>query len=74
MCTCSHDEEYPEDNWNLYQHIERVEGLNVVGGADAARGIFKPHARRLDVEPFVSSDADAEFVVKVWFTSVIEAR
>ena len=29
----SHNEEYPDDNWNLYQHVDRAEALNAEGDA-----------------------------------------
>ena len=69
----SHDEGEPDDTWNLYQHIDRAEGLNgeVVGGGEGvvvswapegssgkARCVFKPHARRLQPAPALRSDAD----------------
>ena len=31
----SHDADNPEDTWNLYQHIERCEGLNCTTPTDA---------------------------------------
>eukprot|EP00928_Gymnodinium_smaydae_P006645 TRINITY_DN12365_c0_g1_i1.p2 TRINITY_DN12365_c0_g1~~TRINITY_DN12365_c0_g1_i1.p2 ORF type:complete len:210 (-),score=46.94 TRINITY_DN12365_c0_g1_i1:55-684(-) len=74
ICMCSHDAEFPEDTWNLYQHIERVEGLNVVGDAAAARGVFKPHARRTTVEPFVESDTDGELLLRVWFIAPVNIK
>lgn len=74
MCTCSHDEEYPEDNWNLWQHIVLVEGLNTVGGDDDSVGVFKPHMRRQDAEPFVLSDVDEELILKVWFAAPVNIK
>mmetsp|Transcript_11035 Transcript_11035/g.23955 ORF Transcript_11035/g.23955 Transcript_11035/m.23955 type:complete len:213 (-) Transcript_11035:26-664(-) len=74
MCTCSHDEEWPEDTWNLYQHIERVEGLNILQDEAAVGGIFKPHGKRLDPTPFVESDADQELIVKIWFAAPVNIR
>ena len=61
----SHDDAYPDDNWNLYQHVERAESLNGViisGGASVttsyghdtmgkAMCVLKPHARRLEMDP-----------------------
>eukprot|EP00428_Durinskia_dybowskii_P029128 CAMPEP_0170236852 /NCGR_PEP_ID=MMETSP0116_2-20130129/18175_1 /TAXON_ID=400756 /ORGANISM="Durinskia baltica, Strain CSIRO CS-38" /LENGTH=210 /DNA_ID=CAMNT_0010487653 /DNA_START=1 /DNA_END=633 /DNA_ORIENTATION=- len=73
MCSCSHDEEWPEDTWNLYQHIERAEGLNTLGDGDV-RGLFKPHARRRDSAPAIESDADEELIVKVWFAAPVNIR
>jgi len=57
--------QYPDDNWNLYQHIDRVEALNATVPRDAG-GIFKPFARRLEVEPFIVSDSDEELLIKVY--------
>eukprot|EP00929_Paragymnodinium_shiwhaense_P007818 TRINITY_DN111719_c0_g1_i1.p1 TRINITY_DN111719_c0_g1~~TRINITY_DN111719_c0_g1_i1.p1 ORF type:complete len:210 (+),score=33.18 TRINITY_DN111719_c0_g1_i1:101-730(+) len=74
MCTCSHDEEWPEDSWNLYQHIERVEALNILGGQEQGRGVFKPHARRLEPTPCIVSDADEELILKVWFIAPVNIR
>ena len=51
-CTCSHDSEFPEDTWNLYQHILSAEALNTSGDPkELALAVFKPHARRLEPEP-----------------------
>ena len=60
----SHDDAYPDDNYNLYQHVQRAESLNGViirsdgvstSGHDEASGkaacVLKPHARRLDMDP-----------------------
>merc|ERR1719235_1348274 len=74
MCTCSHDEEWPEDNWNLYQHIERVEGMNITGNDEDARGVFKPHGRRLQPTPCVLSEDDGELILKVWFEAPVNIR
>merc|ERR1711971_967354 len=62
------------DTWNLYQHIERVEGLNVAGDADDARGVFKPHGRRKEPEPSVLSEDDGEMILKVWFEAPVNIR
>eukprot|EP00438_Fugacium_kawagutii_P028012 Skav236483 [mRNA] locus=scaffold1440:204201:204827:+ [translate_table: standard] len=70
----SHDDEHPDDAWNLYQHIERVEGMNIRGDAEAARGIFKPHTNRTDAEPVVVSDTDEEFMIKIWFVSPVSVN
>mmetsp|Transcript_5085 Transcript_5085/g.6447 ORF Transcript_5085/g.6447 Transcript_5085/m.6447 type:complete len:209 (+) Transcript_5085:18-644(+) len=69
----SHDTEYPDDNWNLYQHIDRCEVLNAVAPCNAA-GLFKPFVRRFDAEPFVLSDADEELLIKVTFVSPVHIR
>jgi len=70
----SHDEEWPEDTWTLYQHIERVEGLNTLGDETKARGVFKPHSHRQDAAPCVLSDADEEMILKVWFEAPVNLR
>ena len=69
----SHDPDQPEDSWNLYQHIERVEALNATVPTDGA-GIFKPHAFRLQAEPCLVSDSDEELLIKVSFTSPVNVR
>jgi len=69
----SHSAEAPEDTWNLYQHIESVVGLNATAPGDAA-AIFKPHAKRLDAEPTLTSDGDEELMVKVAFSSPVHIR
>jgi len=69
----SHDVEYPEDTWNLYQHIERCEALNATDPA-ASAGIFKPHARRLEAQPCAVSDSDEELLIKVAFASPVHIR
>ena len=43
----SHDEEYPDDNWNLYQHVDRAEALNAEGDA---KKVLRPFVRRLETE------------------------
>jgi hypothetical protein len=60
----SHDPEYPDDEWNLYANLdpEMTTALNVER-PEAAMGVFKPHARRLEKEPFLESDADEELMV-----------
>ena len=85
----SHDEGEPDDTWNLYQHIDRAEGLNgeVVGGGEGvvvswapegssgkARCVFKPHARRLQPAPALRSDADEQLIVKVAFVAPVSVR
>jgi len=50
-----------------------ITALNVTRPTDAV-GIFKPHARRLDAEPVIISDADAEIIVSVRFTSPVSVR
>lgn len=71
----SHDARYPDDNWNLYAMLdtEQTTGLNVVSTENVI-GIFKPHVLRLDEEPRVISDADAEVMIVARFTSPIHLR
>ena len=85
----SHNDTYPDDDWNLYQHLERAEALNgvVLGGGEGvttnwaspeatgkARCVFKPHARRLEQSPALSSDADEQIIVKVQFATPVSVR
>jgi|TARA_B110000208_G_scaffold168438_1_gene208589 hypothetical protein len=71
----SHDPDYPEDNWNLYQHLEpeltRV--FNAVRGV-AATAVFKPFARRLEAGGDLESDADEELLVLAHFASPVNIR
>jgi len=69
----SHDTEYPDDTWNLYQHIESVEALNAETPEEAG-GVFKPFVRRLDAEPCIVSDSDEELLIKVTFASPVHIR
>merc|ERR1719498_1952886 len=69
----SHDPDNPEDTWNLYQHIEHATALNATD-PDAAQGIFKPHVRRCDATPAVTSDGDQELLVKVKFRTPVHIR
>lgn len=69
----SHNPDYPEDTWNLYQHIEFCDALNVTESSDAG-GVFKPHVHRLDPEPRLVSDADAEMMIRVTFASPVHIR
>lgn len=85
----SHDDAYPDDDWNLYSHVERAEALNgvIVGGGDGvklswgpadstgkARCVLKPHARRLEPEPALSSDADEQLLIKIQFNVPVSVR
>eukprot|EP00445_Apocalathium_hangoei_P039213 CAMPEP_0203942070 /NCGR_PEP_ID=MMETSP0359-20131031/78330_1 /ASSEMBLY_ACC=CAM_ASM_000338 /TAXON_ID=268821 /ORGANISM="Scrippsiella Hangoei, Strain SHTV-5" /LENGTH=209 /DNA_ID=CAMNT_0050872739 /DNA_START=35 /DNA_END=664 /DNA_ORIENTATION=- len=72
-CSESHDDEYPEDDWNLYQSIDRVEGLNTAGVTEAI-GIFKPRSQRREPSPSVLSNADGELILKIWFRSPVNIR
>eukprot|EP00444_Apocalathium_aciculiferum_P023215 CAMPEP_0183439910 /NCGR_PEP_ID=MMETSP0370-20130417/79679_1 /TAXON_ID=268820 /ORGANISM="Peridinium aciculiferum, Strain PAER-2" /LENGTH=209 /DNA_ID=CAMNT_0025628561 /DNA_START=61 /DNA_END=690 /DNA_ORIENTATION=+ len=72
-CSESHDDEYPEDDWNLYQSIDRVESLNTAGVTEAI-GIFKPRAHRREPAPSMLSNADGELILKIWFRSPVNIR
>lgn len=50
----SHSEQYPDDNWNLFCMLDSCTGYNITRNEDAM-GVFKPHARRLEVDPQVVS-------------------
>jgi hypothetical protein len=71
----SHDSRYPDDTWNLYSmlEIDSVRGLNVSRPQDTI-GIFKPHALKLQEDPHIASDADAEIIVIAKFTSPVSIR
>lgn len=71
----SHDEKYPDDNWNLYAmlDIQLTRALNVTQPNDVV-GIFKPHVLRLQEEPKLISDADAEVIILARFTSPVSIR
>ena len=85
----SHNETYPDDDWNLYQHLERADVLNAVvlssgegettswappSSTGKARCLFKPHARRLQPGSTLSSDSDEQIIVKVQFAAPISVR
>jgi len=85
----SHDDAYPDDDWNLYSHLERAEGLNatLVGGGEGVKVswgpegstgkalcVCKPHARRLEPGPSLSSDADEQIIVKLQFNVPVSVR
>eukprot|EP01039_Chlorochromonas_danica_P002466 gene2466-2701_t len=71
----SHDTNYPDDSWNLYSMLdpESTTALNVTRPNDAIR-IFKPHVHRLTETPEIISDADAEILVLLSFTSPVSVR
>eukprot|EP00310_Coccolithus_braarudii_P018621 CAMPEP_0183356770 /NCGR_PEP_ID=MMETSP0164_2-20130417/45182_1 /TAXON_ID=221442 /ORGANISM="Coccolithus pelagicus ssp braarudi, Strain PLY182g" /LENGTH=203 /DNA_ID=CAMNT_0025530261 /DNA_START=130 /DNA_END=738 /DNA_ORIENTATION=- len=69
----SHDDEYPDDNWNLYQHVERAEVLNAAAGSDATK-VLRPFVRRLETEGSLVSDGDEELLVKLTFLSPVSLR
>ena len=71
----SHDPEHPDDDWNLYALIDPQlsTALNVTS-QDSALAIFKPYVNRMDVEPFVESDADEEIIFKLVFESPVSIR
>lgn len=71
----SHDSKYPDDSWNLYAFLdlETTTALNVTIASDTV-GIFKPYAVRLEEEPRIISDADAEIIVLCRFTNPVSVR
>mmetsp|Transcript_9989 Transcript_9989/g.33955 ORF Transcript_9989/g.33955 Transcript_9989/m.33955 type:complete len:225 (-) Transcript_9989:46-720(-) len=70
-----HGDNPEEVAYNLYQHLdpERTTALNATVPGDAI-GVFKPHARRLEAEPRLLSDADEELLVIASFTSPVHIR
>ena len=69
----SHDPNNPDDTWNIYQHIEHATALNATD-PEQALGVFKPHVRRCDPTPVVTSDGDPELLVKVKFATPVHIR
>jgi len=71
----SHDPEYPEDSWNLYSMLDPAlcTTLNATRPGDTI-GIMRPFARRLEPAPILVSDADAEMIVSLQFTSPVHVR
>jgi len=71
----SHDPEYPDDAWNLYQHVESSEALNCEGEAQSvAAGVLTPHALRFSAERVLKSDSDGEILLRLWFASPVSVR
>jgi len=81
----SHDAEFPDDNWNLYQHVEleTSEALNTnLAGASAGdvaskapvAAVLRPHERRLERQPWLASDADEDLLLVLRFTSPVHVR
>jgi hypothetical protein len=86
----SHDDVYPDDDWNLHQHVERAEALNgrLISGDEgvtmsssvtmSATGkagfVLKPHAYALDTTHVLSSDADEQLIVKLQFNVPVSVR
>mmetsp|Transcript_6074 Transcript_6074/g.19811 ORF Transcript_6074/g.19811 Transcript_6074/m.19811 type:complete len:209 (+) Transcript_6074:1281-1907(+) len=68
----SHSEEYPEDSWNLWCHLESAEALNATEAS--AMAVFKPFVRRLEPAGALHSDGDEELLVKVVFASPCSLR
>lgn len=71
--THSHDPDYPEDTFNLYQHVSHCEALNSATPS-AAPGVLRPHARRLEPEPVLVSEGDHELMIKIFFSSPVHVR
>ena len=81
----SHDDANPDDDWNLYQHLERAEVLNavVLGEGDItwapnatgkALCVMRPNARRLQPGQILSSDSDEQVIVKLQFAAPVSVR
>lgn len=82
----SHDDANPDDDWNLYQHLERAEVLNavVIGEGDTtwappnatgkALCVMRPNARRLQPGQILSSDSDEQVIVKLQFAAPVSVR
>jgi hypothetical protein len=81
----SHDEDYPDDAWSLYQHVDfqASAALNTtLGGACAGdiasrahvAAVLRPHERRLERRPWLASDADEELLLVLKFTSPVHIR
>ncbi len=81
----SHDDANPDDDWNLYQHLERAEALNavVLGEGDItwapnatgkALCVMRPNARRLQPGQILSSDSDEQVIVKLQFAAPVSVR
>ncbi|CAE7495026.1 unnamed protein product [Symbiodinium sp. CCMP2592] len=77
----SHDAEFPDDDWNLYQHVdlETSVALNaVLGGHISSRSqvaaVLRPHEHRLARQPWLTSDADEELLLVLRFTSPVHIR
>ncbi|KAJ1459394.1 galactose-binding domain-like protein [Pelagophyceae sp. CCMP2097] len=69
----SHSVEYPDDSWNLYQHIATAEALNCA--TNDALPVFRPFVRRLEAPgPLLRSDGDEEVLVKVTFRAPVSVR
>lgn len=75
ICSHSHSAEWPDDNWNLYSMLDTTQttALNITQN-DHAVAVFKPHALRLNDEPKIISDADAEIIIVARFTSPCHIR
>ena len=71
----SHDPEFPDDDWNLYSHLDRDEtsAMNNEEGS-IVMDIFKPYVRRLENDVTLSSDADEELLINAVFSSPTNIR
>ena len=74
--THSHSVEFPDDNWNLYSMLDPSStALNTTfARQEEAIRILKPHAHKLSPDPMVISDADAELIFILRFTSPVHIR
>jgi len=85
FCARSHDAEYPDDEWNVYQHVDLKSSaaLNTtLAGASASdvamrapiAAVLRPHERRLERRPWLASDADEELMLVLRFNSPVRVR
>ena len=59
----SHDIEFPDDDWNLYQHVQRAEGLNaiVVDDNPTAREILQAYLESFSFRVDTAENAENLF-------------
>lgn len=71
----SHDPEFPDDDWNLYSHLDKEETTSFNSDEPSqTMNIFRPFVRKLEPEPTLSSDADEELLVSAVFSSPANIR
>lgn len=72
----SHNPEFPNDEWNLYSHIDTnlTSALNISNPISDVLGIFKPFALRTTENPTIYSDADEEAMIIIRFVSPVHVR
>lgn len=69
----SHSVEYPDDSWNLYQHVDRAEVLNAQDGCEAL-SVLRPFVKRCEGDGSITSDGDEELLIKVTFLAPVSLR